>query len=124
MIKGLYKNRLDSLVKEISIFKSYSNQANIDLELLQKEAMEFQLEIKSINETENITPAEKYELINKKLKDVEKIAVKVGTLYQSITDKYEKLNKEKDIFMKNCLEDHPDLTEQNILKEIDKRMNN
>lgn len=120
MIKALYRNRAELLVKEYISFKEYSEQVKMSLEELEKDALVYKEDIKNITLNTNIRPSEKYELINAKLEDIEKIALKISSVYNTINDKFNGLNKERDILIKTCIEDNTDLTEDIIIKELAK----
>ncbi len=120
MIKALYRKRAELLVKEYILFKDYSEQVKLNLDKFEKDAEIYKEEIKNITLNTDIRPSEKYELINSKLENIEKIALKISSVYNTMNDKFNGLNKERDILIKTCIEDSPELTEDSIIKELAK----
>lgn len=117
MIRDLYRNRIKSLVREYGKFKKYSEDVKIQLADLEHLALSYNKEIEEIT-LSDIKSDLKYELINPKLEEIEKIATKLNNIHNSINEKFKTLTKEKDILIKTCLESSPELTENDIIKEI------
>lgn len=117
-MRELYRKRIESLVKEYSNFKNSSLDAKQELDNLQVIVEGYQREINSITEDTSIKPSHKYELINVKLEEIEKVALKITKLYNYTTEKFNKLNKDRDVLVKTCIEDNPELTQEDVLNVI------
>ena len=118
MLKKLYIDRIYTLKKEIKdaeVF--YTKRASIIEDYLLiinnlKDSMTI------ITNNEKIEPNIKYIQLNEKASEIEKVFTKIGELTNENINKVANINKSKSILIQNCMEDHTNMTENEILLEI------
>ena len=118
MLKKLYIDRIYTLKKEIKdaeVF--YTKRASIIEDYLLiinnlKDSMTI------ITNNEKIEPNIKYIQLNEKASEIEKVFTKIGELTNENINKVANINKSKSILIQNCMEDHTNMTEKEILLEI------
>ena len=119
MIKTIYRNRIETLKKDYNkLYKSVEHKQSIIKEylLLNDEVLK---KIETITENTNIEPNLKYIEIDKEMKYIETILLKISDIQTEIANDYGKLNKEKGIIINSCLEEYDDITREKVLMEID-----
>jgi hypothetical protein len=119
MIKSIYKKRIETLKKEyLKLEKSVESKKQVVDEylVLKDEVLE---EIESITKNDNIEPNLKYIEIDKKIKYIETIMSKISDIQLSIKKDLDKLNKERDIIIESCVEEHSNVSREEVLIEID-----
>ena len=117
-LKSLYINRITTLKVEMSNIEEYVSSRNNVINQYLALIEELLLELKTISNNENIEPHIKYIQLNEKTVEIEKITVKIDELYKDINKKIVYISKEKDILLQNCIEDHTNLSEDDIILEI------
>jgi hypothetical protein len=122
MIKGIYKVRINSLVKDFFYFNSFANEGKQIIDEYNSSILGISGEMDSIANDEQFTPQEKSILINERLNKIEEIGAKISKVYNEVTERYDSLLKEKDILVTTFLDSNPDMTEGMILTEIEKEM--
>jgi len=119
MIKSIYKNRIESLRKDYRKLENevLSKKQIVDEYLILKD--EVVKEMESISKNDNIEPNLKYIEINKKVKHIETIMMKISTIQDEVQNSLKVLESEKDIIIESCIEEHSDIAREEILMEID-----
>ncbi|MFM2392787.1 MAG: hypothetical protein RLZZ546_769 [Bacteroidota bacterium] len=119
-IKSLYLNRITTLKTELKNTESYVSKRHTIINEYVDIIQEVLSELKTISNDENIEPHIKYIQLNEKTTDIEKITAKIEELYNDINKKVVHVNKEKALLIQNCIEDHPNLSEDAIVTELNK----
>jgi hypothetical protein len=122
-LKPLYYDRIKTLKREIYNIEEYSiKRKNIidDYIKLIDETLE---DIKKISNDDKIDNNIKYIKLNEKTSDIEKITNKIDVLYNEILNKTNYIIKEKEILLQNCIKDHSNFSEIDIILEINSSLN-
>ncbi len=117
-LKSLYLNRIVTLKTELKNTNSYiTNREKLINEYISiiEETLH---ELKTIGNDEKIEPHIKYIQLNEKTTDIEKITANIEELYNDINKKLVIINKQKALLIQYCIEDHPNLSEDLIVAEL------
>ncbi len=117
-LKSLYLNRINTLKSDLVKADDYISKRNTIINEYVSLMKELLLELKTISNNENIEPNIKYIQLNEKTSEIEKIYSKMEELYNDINKKATSINKERDILLQNCIEDHSNLSEKQIIDEF------
>lgn len=119
-LKPLYLNRIITLKTDIKNTESYISKRQVVINDYVGVIEEVLQELKTISNDEKIEPHIKYIQLNEKTTDIEKITAKIEELHNDISKKVVIINKSKELLIQNCIEDHPNLSEDVIVTEISK----
>jgi hypothetical protein len=117
-LKNLYLDRIKTLRNELKNTNEYILKRQSIIQDYISLINETLTKLKSISEDENIEPHIKYIQLNEKTSEIEKISIQIEILYTEINQKESIFNKEKSILIQNCLEDHSNFSEDEILEEV------
>jgi hypothetical protein len=121
-MKEIYKVRINSLVKDIAYFTSFSNESKNVIQHYNDKITELTDEITDIASKSDFTPNEKNILINERLVKIEEIDAKASNVYTELQDKYNNLMRDKEILITMYLDNNPQSNESTILTEIENEM--
>lgn len=122
MIRGIYKVRIQSFVKDMFHFNQKSNLALTSLDGLNASIKNVTDEIEEIAISIDFTPHEKTRLIEERLVKIEDLGNKVTDLLSDLKHTKDEILKEKKILIETFLENNPESTEEEILSEIDNEL--
>ena len=118
IFKPIYLNRLKTLKRDIKEMDIYL-KANKDI-ITQYNSIVLKLtdDLKIISDNEKIEPNIKYIQLNERITEIEKILNKIEVIYQDMNKKVHVMNKNKSILLQNCIEDHSNISEKDIINEF------
>ncbi len=122
-LKPLYYDRIKTLKSEISNIEEYSIKRKKIIDDYIKVIDETLEEIKKISNDDKIDNNIKYIKLNEKSSDIEKITSKIDVLYNEIVEKTNYIVREKEILLQNCIKDHANFTEFEIINAINSSLN-
>lgn len=120
MLKSIYNNRINTLVREYEKFHQLSEKKHDKVLGFSSILDELKKDIENISYDDDIEPNKKYILISEKLEYIEKVVTNMSKLKNDVLKVKNKLDKEKTLLIEQCLEDHKNLTESDILNEFSK----
>lgn len=121
MLKGLYIQRIKTLKNDIKNCENFIFSKKSEINEYTKLLDELLKEIKNISDNEKVEPNIKYIQINEKTLLLQKISSKIENLYNEINKNILNINKNKNIFIENCLNDHKNIKKEILLEEIQKK---
>ncbi len=119
-LKNLYLDRIKTIKTELKKTNEYILKRQDIIQEYISLINESLIKLKAISEDENIEPHIKYIQLNEKTSEIEKISIQIEILYTEINQKETIFNREKSILIQNCLEDHSNFSEDEILEEFTK----
>ena len=120
MLKKLYIDRISTLKKEIKNAEIYFIKRASIIEEYIKIIENLNIKIAEINNDKKKDLNIKYIELNEKTSEIEKVTFKIEELTNENITKVNIINKSKYILIQSCIEDHTDLSEKEILLEIEK----
>lgn len=124
ILKPLYLNRIKTLKTEIrnnNIF--IKNKCEYLLEC-NNIILEYTGLLKEISSNENLDINNRYIQMMEKSNEIEKIVNVIQKTEEDIKSKQNNISKSTSLLIQNCLEDHPNLTENVIVEQIMYMLNN
>jgi hypothetical protein len=122
MIREIYRVRIQKLVKDYVYFQSFATEAQAIITELNAKIDEQNGEIEDIVYEDEFTPHEKQLMINDRLYKVEELATQLSTIYAEVTERYNKLNTDRNILIETFTEENPELSPDLIQQEIDEQI--
>src|SRR5688572_9487778 len=122
-MKSIYKERIKSLKNDYNkLNTSVLNKKKVIDEYINL-IEDILKEIESITKNKKIEPNMKYIEIDKKSKYIETISSKISNIQLDIQEDFKILDKERNILVESCIEEHKYKSREDVLVEIDRIFN-
>lgn len=123
-LKPLYKKNLETLARDYDKnVKAVITESKSLISEYSKKIEDIQDSIKDITDDEDLEPNKKYIEIEKQLVLLEDNSLKINKIYKIMKEKLDKFTSDKNIFVENCLQEHDNISEEDLQSAIKKIIN-